>query len=51
MTVAGLDADFSNGKLQYTFCRCHHIGNWLDIARPNDLWFQYYVDFMFFVAR
>ena len=31
------------------FCRWHHLGTWLDIARNTDLWFQYYADFISFV--
>ena len=50
--VEGLDTHLSNGKLQYKiFCRWHHLGNWLDIARNTDLWFQYYTDLISFVQR
>ena len=33
------------------FCRWHHFGTWLDIARNTDLWFQYYTDAISFVQR
>ena len=33
------------------FCRWHHLGTWLDIARNTDLWFQYYADFISFVQE
>jgi len=33
------------------FCRWHHLGTWLDIARNSDFWFQYYTAFISLVQK